>query len=108
MDGVFERIQRKIRESAIRDAFVRGPHPPGPCGNPATRHETRIRRRRDGLLTRFLFSADLKTQSMIFRIGIMLEYSNPRFLKNSWDSALMRSVSRVMRLKCFFFAKSAT
>lgn len=47
-------------------------------------------------------------QSMILRIGIMLEYSNPCFLKNSWDSALTRSVSKVIRLKFFCLANSNT
>jgi hypothetical protein len=47
-------------------------------------------------------------QSMIRRIGIMLEYSKPCFLKNSWDSALILSVRRVMRLKLFCLAKSTT
>ncbi len=41
-------------------------------------------------------------------IGIMFEYSNPCFLKNSWDSALILSVSRVMRKNFFCFAKSIT
>ena len=45
---------------------------------------------------------------MIRRIGIMLEYSKPCFLKNSCDSALIRSVSKVMRLNCYFFANSTT
>ena len=58
--------------------------------------------------TNAMSSASIATQSMIRRIGIMWECSNPCFLKNSWDSALILSVSRVMRLKFFRFAKSST
>lgn len=59
-------------------------------------------------LTGLLFSRHRIIQSMMSRIGIIFEYSKPRFSKNAWDSWLMRSVSRVIRLKCFFLANSTT
>ena len=80
------------------------------CHDPETQNENHHHRHREAVhcIDRSEGHGRQVSEATIRRIGIMFEYSKPFFLKKFCDSALILSVSRVMRLKSFCRANSIT